>query len=469
MADPWPGWLFYASVHFTPNDPAWPDVSTLNRYVARCQSFLQKGAPDNDILLYYPLYDSWSEPGNVLLKHYDRMDPEFTGTGFKTCADFLQHHGYTFDFISDRQLQGVTAGAGGGIVTGGVTYKTILLPDCRYLSVDALKKLVGLARHGVKVLVYKRLPYDVPGWGHWQERETQFKELLSGNNFAVGEDLDSLLTTANVHREKLIDDSIGFFRRRLGSGEVYFIVNKGQTAFAGYLPLDRVFRSAAIFDPMTGGKGMARRRGDSVYVQLRRGETCIIQTNPAGGASLFPYYLPMGGSMRLTGRWHLEFLSGGPVIPHDTTVGMLGSWTDLGDEAMQNFSGVGKYSIDFDRPATGVQAWLLQLGKVDRTAEVFLNGHKLTTLLGPDYEVVIPSSAMHQRNTLEIKVANTMVNRIEYMDRRHILWKKFYNYNFPAHERANRGADGLFDTSKWAPMDSGLSGPVTLLPLRLLP
>lgn len=468
LDDPWPGWLFYASVHFTPNDPAWPDFSTLNQYVARCQSFLQQGAPDNDILLYYPLYDSWSEPGNALLKHYDRMDPEFSGTGFKTCAEFLQRHGYTFDYISDRQLQGVEAGEG-RIHTGGVVYRTILLPDCRYLSVGALKKLVGLTRDGVKVLVYKRLPDGVPGWGDWQQRETQFKTLLLGNTFLVSSDLDSLMTSAGVRRETMVDDSLGFVRRKYATGEVYFLVNHGAGQFSGYVPLAANVQSAAIFDPMSGEKGMAKRRGDSVYVLLRPGETCLIQTNPAGRGPLFPYYLPMGDSKRLTGRWELEFLSGGPAIPHDTTLGMLGSWTDLGEEAMQNFSGVAKYSIDFDRPGTGAQAWLLQLGKVDRTAEVFLNGHRIATLLGPDYEVVIPAAAVHARNTLEIKVANAMVNRIEYLDRQHVHWKKFYNYNFPAHDRANRGADGLFDTSKWAPMDSGLSGPVTLTPLRLLP
>jgi hypothetical protein len=466
--DPWPGWLFYASVHFTPNDPAWPDFSTLNEYVARCQSFLQAGAPDNDVLLYYPAYDSWSEPGNALLKHYDRMDPEFTGTGFKTCAEYLQRRGYTFDYISDRQLQGVEA-RDGGIVTGGVTYKTILLPDCRYLSVGALSMLARLARLGVKVLAYRRLPDGAPGWEAWQQRETEFRELLKGNSFVVGADLDSLMTLARVRRERLVDDSLSFVRRNYAGGKVYFLVNRGAGPFAGYVPLETDFRMAAIFDPMAGEKGMARRKGDSVYVQLAPGETCLIQTNPAGQGPLFPYYQPSGESKRLAGRWHLEFLSGGPEIPRDTTVGMLGSWTDLGEESMQHFSGVAKYTIDFNRPAPVAHAWLLQLGKVDRTAEVFLNGRKLATLLGPVYEIIVPASAMHDRNTLEIKVANAMVNRIEYLDRLRIRWKKFYNYNFPAHDRANRGADGLFDTSRWAPMDSGLSGPVMLLPLRLLP
>lgn len=37
--EPWPGWLFYAAVHFTPVNPFWKDFGTLNAYAARCQSF----------------------------------------------------------------------------------------------------------------------------------------------------------------------------------------------------------------------------------------------------------------------------------------------------------------------------------------------------------------------------------------------------------------------------------------------
>ncbi|HEU5168494.1 MAG TPA: glycosyl hydrolase, partial [Chitinophagaceae bacterium] len=47
----WPGWLFYAAVHFTPANPFWKDFNALNGYAARCQSFLQAGKPDNDVLL----------------------------------------------------------------------------------------------------------------------------------------------------------------------------------------------------------------------------------------------------------------------------------------------------------------------------------------------------------------------------------------------------------------------------------
>ena len=57
---PWPGWLFYAAVHFHPNNPFWEDFKYLNQYVTRVQSFLQDGTPDNDVLLYYNIADVMS-------------------------------------------------------------------------------------------------------------------------------------------------------------------------------------------------------------------------------------------------------------------------------------------------------------------------------------------------------------------------------------------------------------------------
>ena len=57
-SEPWPGRLFYAAVEFSPQNAWWDDFGALNRYVARVQSFLQRGKPDHDVLLYFPLYDA---------------------------------------------------------------------------------------------------------------------------------------------------------------------------------------------------------------------------------------------------------------------------------------------------------------------------------------------------------------------------------------------------------------------------
>jgi hypothetical protein len=47
-----------------------------------------------------------------------------------------------------------------------------------------------------------------------------------------------------------------------------------------------------------------------------------------------------------------------------------------------------------------------------------------------------------------------------------VFWKKFNNTNFPARLAQNRGADNIFDASKWEPKISGLAGPVTLTAIK---
>jgi hypothetical protein len=116
------------------------------------------------------------------------------------------------------------------------------------------------------------------------------------------------------------------------------------------------------------------------------------------------------------------------------------------------------------KPQGNNRTWLLDLGKVNETAEVVLNGKKIATLIGPNFTVAIPSAGMKEKNTLEIIVANLMANRIAYMDKNHILWKKFYNTNMPARKREN-SKNGLFDASQWEPLPSGLLGPVTITAL----
>ena len=65
----WPGWLFYASTQFNPNNPWWDDFSALNAYVTRVQSVLQAGRPDNDVLLYWPFADVIDDPDGLMQQY----------------------------------------------------------------------------------------------------------------------------------------------------------------------------------------------------------------------------------------------------------------------------------------------------------------------------------------------------------------------------------------------------------------
>jgi hypothetical protein len=99
---------------------------------------------------------------------------------------------------------------------------------------------------------------------------------------------------------------------------------------------------------------------------------------------------------------------------------------------------------------------------------VKLNGKELGTLISPPFRIPILKDQIKKENILEIKVSNLMANRIADLDRQNVNWKKFYNVNFPARNRENRGADGLFNASHWPPRESGLIGPVRLVPIEFM-
>ncbi|MGH9939969.1 MAG: glycosyl hydrolase, partial [Blastocatellia bacterium] len=164
-SEPWPGWLFYAAVHFGPTNSFWNDFAALNGYVARCQSFLQAGKPDNDVLLYYPIHDNWSQApptARGMLPHYGGGIESALG---QADGQRLQDAGYSYDLVSDRQLRPV-AFAGGGLQTGGASYKAIILPETRFIPHESFERLVTLARQGATIIARDSLPADVPGWGN---------------------------------------------------------------------------------------------------------------------------------------------------------------------------------------------------------------------------------------------------------------------------------------------------------------
>jgi hypothetical protein len=115
---PWPGWLFYASTQFNPNNTWWRDFAELNRYVARVQSVLQRGRPDNDILLYWPAADVWDDVKGLAkmltVHHVGWLTEEPVGK----LARQLGERGHAFDYVSDEQLA-ATRVERGALVTPG--------------------------------------------------------------------------------------------------------------------------------------------------------------------------------------------------------------------------------------------------------------------------------------------------------------------------------------------------------------
>ncbi|MCG2614238.1 glycoside hydrolase family 2 protein [Terrimonas sp. NA20] len=485
---PWPGWLFYAAVHFQPTNPQWKDFHALNTYITRVQSFLQGGKPDNDVLLYYPIIDRYSQPGNALLQHFDGMEKNFEHTAFEELSKTMLEKGYGFDFFSDRQLKQFTM-AGKKIQTGGNAYQTILLPANKLIDEKTFEKLMDLAKRGATILAYKHLPDSVPGLFNLEERQNKYQQLVDRLKFEkkdglstaqigagvvmLGDDVDQLLQAARVRKESLADKKLSMVRRRNANGTFYFISNRNEKSFADWITLQTPAASVAVFNPMTGETGLAKTRRlkdgqTEAWIELKIYESLIIQTyTTAKNGGLYPFMDLTGEPVALQNQWRLRFLDGGPVLPDPVKPEKLQSWTALTGEHGKHFSGTASYTTTFDRPNVNASHFVLDLGKVHETAEVKLNGKAVATLIGPDYKVTIPVSLLNPSNHLEIIVANLMANRIIHMDQTNQPWKIFYNTNMPARKKEN-AKDGIFTAAEWKPLPSGLLGPVTLTPAEPL-
>ena len=408
--DPWPGWLFYAAVHFTPANSFWKDFSTLNNYVTRCQGFLQQGKPDNDILLYFPFNDKNSTPGRDMLNHFDGMEG-FDKTVFKESAEWLLKKGYAFDLISDKQITEQLKPNGALLQSVKHNYKTILLSDVKIIPLTTLKKLKVLAEGGATIIFHQHLPSDVPGLFQLQQQQKEMAAIINSLSFSttaskvkkasvgkgyflVGDELADLLNEAKTTRETLVDMGLQYNRRSYNGGHYYFISNPGKQPVSGWVPLQSTEKNIALFDPMLEKNGLAKTRLNNgmvdVYLQLQPGESCILQTskNIVTGKQ-YPYYKATAPVLELNNNWSLQFIKGGPSLPAAASNISVGSWTDLPGEAVKQFSGTAVYTVSFNKPKATPVAWLLNLGNVQETAEVWLNGNKLQTLIGPTFQLVI--------------------------------------------------------------------------------
>jgi hypothetical protein len=487
VGEPWPGFQFYAAAEFSPANSFWNDLPILNSYIARVQSFMQSTKPDNDVLLYFPIFDRYSDYNNLMIEHFDAISPRFNGSNFKSAAEKMNEKGFAFDYISDRQIEGLLAD-GSVLWTGGVSYKTLVLPKCKYIPVGTFNRIINLAEKGATIILYGGIPENFSGWSNLGDNRELFTFLAERLNFKpttmagitraevgsgyvlTGNDLETLLSAASVRRESLTDSGLEFNRRKSFNNTCYYILNPSDKPFQGWVSLSLKSKSAAIFDPMTGSKGLAKIRisggNTEVYIRLQPSQSLVIQvgsTRVAGEP--FRYYDKAGDPVGLTGDWSVRFIEGGPVIPEARVLKQLSSWTLFGDENYGDFSGTAEYSIKLKKPEAKAEFWLLSLGRVCESARIILNGQELPGLIGPDYQLVINNEQLNTENKLIIRVSNLSANRIAYLDRNNVNWKKFYNTNYPARLPQNR-KNGLFDASSWTPRESGLIGPVTLTPLK---
>jgi len=468
---PWPGWQFYASVNFGPQGGLWRDLPHLVEYLTRCQSVLQSGEPDEDVLLYFPVHDAWSAGGELVL-------PNPVSAGFQETAIRLSQHGYAWDAVSDAGLASAVA-VDGWIRAGSGRYRAIVLPQVQRLPVETAQRLFALTREGATLVVVGPWPDDVPGLAHAEERRIRLRQALlrlrggvrraGQGSVHAGADVLALLEGSGARREPMADAGLRFVRRRQGRERWYFVVNRSPAPLDRWLPLGTGARSVVRLDPRSDAPGQRLPtrpavNGDiEIRLALQPMESAVLHTFtvdlPAG--PLWRTREPAGPAIPLDEGWRVVFLEGGPVLPPPFEARALACWTGWNEDA-RRFAGTARYATSFEAPAgrPGVE-WLLDLGQVAETARVRLNGRDLGTLWCPPFRIATFPALREGTNSLQIEVTNLAANRIRDLDLRGVTWKYFHDANVLGRDYRP------LDASSWPLRPSGLLGPVTLQPVRL--
>lgn len=439
----WPGHLFYASMEMSPINPIWRDAPAFFRYVARVQSWMQYGQPDNDLLIYLPVHSIWSQyPGRLL--QFDIHSMAQKAPQFIQAVNTLYNLGYDMDYCSDRMLadiKGVDV-QGNLIAPSGITYKALVVPADPYMPATTLNRINELLAQGATIYLIKT---------------------DEGYASVVGND-------AKIKPEAMRQLGLKCIRRSNAEGYHYFISNLSPNDFVGAVPLAVAFTEAWIFNPLTEQITPATIANQGVELNLRSGESCILLVHTQHASSTQPINQTISHTSQLsqTVKINLATLPWllAPVDMQSfdtlavTQLEQLQPWTAL-SPAWQTAKGTASYTTQVrlsKRQLKRCSHWELNLGDVRESAHVFINGHDAGTAFSVPFSLSVGQYLKPGINTITIQVTGLAANYVAEMDRRGEVWRIFKDANI-----ANLKGGKVSYYGNWDLMPAGLNSEVTLV------
>jgi len=471
----WPGWCFYAASETNPRNPLWRDFDAINAYVTRIQSVMQASESDNDLLIYWPIHDFWSDPSGFERMMNVHVTGWFNAQPFGRIARTLHELGCQFDYISDRQLKNLRFGEG--------PYRTILVPAARTMPLATAQALVRLAKEGFRIVFAERLPETVPGFFEHERQSAELRSILEPfrscrisacSTCSTWLNSPSVEGLVNAHKVRVepFTHALGLssWRRRSGDTTYYFVVNERPSAVAGEFCVNAKAGSAWEMDPITGAIKDATAENGAVRISLAPYGSTLIAVSPesagngaaAWGRPAPPRRHASRASLAIAGPWTLTPVCGGPELPSVRTMQTLSSWSEREDGSEEPFCGTMRYRTRFTFDACAGRGSVIDLGTVCHSARVRLNGRDLGCRFVPPYRFEVPADVLKKENELEVEVTNLGANRIRWNDRTGVKWKNFHDINIISVRGVWSGGCIPFDARDWPLRDSGLLGPVLI-------
>lgn len=472
----YPGWLFYASLNLTQQNSLWPHFNGFNDFIARSQAILQSGKADNELLVYWPVYDVWAEPkGKMEMITVHAVDEWLHPTEFYKQSKQLMESGYSLDFISDDMISKSQVSKGLIQTSAQNSAKVLIIPETEFMPIETLQNILKLAENGAKV-IFQSKPKSIPGYhSDHKSKESAFNQLWASIPFEEGksnvgkgeiylsDDLSKTLEELKIYREKLVDSDLDFIRRKVADGTYYFLVNHSASTISQTISLNTKTGTVMAMDPLTGKRGTISSEstadGTRVTLFLKSGESIFLKTfNDKVDLDIpaWPDYRKSASTTDISKNWKLTFTQGQPKLPLTQSMDQIKPWTNNGDSIANDFSGQVTYSSEFDFKKSEGKNYLLTIDKVYESAKIWINGEYAGNSWSIPYQLDITEQLVNGQNTIKIEVANLMANSIRYLDRNGIEWRNYHEINFVNIDYKP------FDASNWKTMPSGLDGKIQI-------
>jgi hypothetical protein len=442
------------SSHIGPgNTSLWPDIPSLNTYIARCQNLLRQGTPSVDVLIYYPFlgfHGANPEGGSseaLLSGAMSDADPRQTPREDPTLAGArrqldrvlsvpppheneretwtrqllplvaeLDRRGISWGWVNDHALQSGKVGDRVLTASGG-RYASILVPNVRVVQQETLRRLGQLAAGKTPVVFAGDLPVEQPGFRDAAKGDAEVKDLVQEalGQGAMHVDFDAP-SLADMLQKLLQEDeqqavryrntsTIKMYRRQLGDGDILFFANQSAKADKVALQL-QLPQPLWWFDAQSGTTWPASMKNGVVDLELDGFESRFLIAGvpqPPAIEKRIGDGVAFAASDR---RWTLDNWTF--ALKDHAEQGALFDWRDR--PPLVHAKGPGIYRTDFVLAQKSGARYLLNLGLVQGSALVVVNGKSIGRDSMPPFIIDISQALQEGKNTIEIQLLAPLRN-----------------------------------------------------------
>jgi hypothetical protein len=458
-----PGFAYHAGEHLNVNATWWEMARPFMDYLGRCSYMLRQGNFVGDVLLYY----GDDAPNLVPPK---RIDPNYTPDmpgifphwfydetkcphcGLPKPINPGNLDGYDYDYVNAEIITTTLRAADGKLtLPHGQSYRVMMIPDRKDISLEVLKSLEKLIFDGAVVIGQK--PERSTSLKNYPDCDTEVKTIadkiwgkcdgktILSNQYGKGtvywgKTLQEVLKELNIvidFEVKGIDNCdrhIDYIHRQTETEDIYFVSNSSQSE----QHFTAVFRVGGdkvpeIWDAETG---LVQREVE--YTKTENGISMELVMDPI--ASRFVVFktkstgkndaglksdLQFGFQktknttepIDLTDNWELSFNTemGGPKTYR---IDSLASWSEEDEEGVKYYSGKATYTRDFtvNENALKESEAFVVFDDIQEMARVSINGNDCGIVWLPPYKANITQWLKPGKNTVTVQVINTWNNRI---------------------------------------------------------